>query len=382
MVLDTTVMNVSISEVVDGPRHDGAAGSARDHGLRAGDGGVHDDRREARGQVRAQADLRDRARGLRGRFADHRAEPQRRGAPGRLVVRRGDRRRPGDPRDRLPDGRELLGPGAGDGLWPARRNRGRGRGGRAVDRRFHHHRVDLAARVRRRDDHRDRHPALRPAEDPARARRERPRRSTSSGRRCRRPAWGWSSSGSSSPASGGWSSRPARSRSAGEEITPFGFSVVPFLIVGGLVFLGMFLRWEDRVARAGRPPLLRPELLKVPQLRGGLAMFVSGYLLMAGTFFVLPLYLQLVLGMDTLETGIKILPISIAMMIAAVVGARLADRRLASNDRASRAVSCSSWASSAPCPRSRPRSTRACSRPRWPSSGRAWASWCPSSGTS
>jgi MFS family permease len=55
-------------------------------------------------------------------------------------------------------------------------------------------------------------------------------------------------------------------------------------------------------------------------------MFVSGYLIMAGTFFVLPLYLQLVLGKDALHTGIAILPISIAMIIAAVIGGRLAAR--------------------------------------------------------
>ena len=54
-------------------------------------------------------------------------------------------------------------------------------------------------------------------------------------------------------------------------------------------------------------------------------MFVSSYLIMAGTFFVLPLYLQLVLGKDALETGVKILPISVAMILAALAGARLAD---------------------------------------------------------
>ena len=63
----------------------------------------------------------------------------------------------------------------------------------------------------------------------------------------------------------------------------------------------MFTSWEQRVVRPGGTPLLRPDLMKVPQLRGGLAMFVSGYLLMAGTFFVLPLYLQLVLGKDALR---------------------------------------------------------------------------------
>ncbi|MDQ2675294.1 MAG: MFS transporter [Actinomycetota bacterium] len=112
----------------------------------------------------------------------------------------------------------------------------------------------------------------------------------------------------------------------GEEITPFGLSAVPFVIAAGIVFLGLFRRWELHLEAQGRVPLLRPGLLKLPQLRGGLAMFVSSYLLMAGTFFVLPLYLQLVLGESTLDTGIKILPISVTMMIAAIVGSRIADR--------------------------------------------------------
>lgn len=112
----------------------------------------------------------------------------------------------------------------------------------------------------------------------------------------------------------------------GQRITPFGLSVVPFIVVAGVVILLLFRRWEQRQVRLGRTPLLRPDLLKVSQLRGGLTMFVSSYLLMAGTFFVLPLYLQLVIGDDTLETGIKILPISIAMILAALGGARLADR--------------------------------------------------------
>jgi MFS family permease len=110
----------------------------------------------------------------------------------------------------------------------------------------------------------------------------------------------------------------------GTEITPFGFSVVPFIIVAGAVILMIFRRFEQRLVRAGRAPLLRPDILKIPQMRGGLAMFVSSYLLMAGVFFVLPLYLQLVRGNDALETGIAILPISLAMMLCAVAGARLA----------------------------------------------------------
>jgi MFS family permease len=113
---------------------------------------------------------------------------------------------------------------------------------------------------------------------------------------------------------------------AGTEITPFGMSVVPFMIIAGLIVLGCFFRWEERVEREGRTPLLRADLLRIPQMRAGLSTIVSQYLILAGTFFVLPLYLQLVLGKNALETGLKILPISVTMMLAAMLGPRLATR--------------------------------------------------------
>jgi MFS family permease len=113
---------------------------------------------------------------------------------------------------------------------------------------------------------------------------------------------------------------------AGTKITPFGLSVVPFMILAGLFVLGLFARWEQRVVAAGRTPLLAPDLLHIPQMRAGLSTIVSQYVILAGTFFVIPLYLQLVLGNDALQTGLKILPISVTMMLSAVLGPRLATR--------------------------------------------------------
>jgi MFS family permease len=45
-----------------------------------------------------------------------------------------------------------------------------------------------------------------------------------------------------------------------------------------------------------------------------------------GTFFVLPLYLQTVLGYDALQTGIVLLPLSLSLLVFALGGARLAGR--------------------------------------------------------
>jgi MFS family permease len=112
----------------------------------------------------------------------------------------------------------------------------------------------------------------------------------------------------------------------GTAITPFGLSAAPFIILAGVVVLGAFARWEQREVRLDRTPLLAPDLLRIPQLRAGLSTVVSQYLILAGTFFVLPLYLQLVLNKDALQTGLKILPISVTMMLAASLGPRLAVR--------------------------------------------------------
>jgi MFS family permease len=110
----------------------------------------------------------------------------------------------------------------------------------------------------------------------------------------------------------------------GEEITPFGFSVVPFLILAGLGCLGGFVLWEERRERQGRDTLLDRSLLRIPQLRAGLTTLMMQQLILLGTFFVLPVYLQVVLGLDAFETGKRLFPMSVAMFIAAMAGPRLA----------------------------------------------------------
>jgi Na+/melibiose symporter-like transporter len=47
------------------------------------------------------------------------------------------------------------------------------------------------------------------------------------------------------------------------------------------------------------------------------------YFIIAGTFFILPLYLQTVLGLDAFESGLRMLPMSIAIFVMALAGSRL-----------------------------------------------------------
>jgi MFS family permease len=110
----------------------------------------------------------------------------------------------------------------------------------------------------------------------------------------------------------------------GQEITPFGFSAVPFLIVAGLGFLAAFAMWEERRERKELDTLLDRSLLRIEQLRAGLSTLLMQQLILLGTFFVLPVYLQVVLGLDAFESGKRLFPMSVSMFIAALAGPRLA----------------------------------------------------------
>lgn len=113
----------------------------------------------------------------------------------------------------------------------------------------------------------------------------------------------------------------------GVEITPLGFSVVPFLILGGLGLLAAFASWEERQERLGRDALLDLALTRIVHLRAGASTLVMQQLIIMGTFFVLPVYLQVVLGLDAFETGKKLVPMSVMMLLAALAGPRAAARR-------------------------------------------------------
>ena len=109
-------------------------------------------------------------------------------------------------------------------------------------------------------------------------------------------------------------------------ITPLGFSLTIWMITGGALLLWAFTVWQRRREKTGADPLVHLSLLRIPPLRAGLAGLFSQNLILMGVFFVVPLYLQLVLGLNALQTGVKMLPISITMFLAAAAGSRLSTR--------------------------------------------------------
>jgi hypothetical protein len=105
-----------------------------------------------------------------------------------------------------------------------------------------------------------------------------------------------------------------------------GLSPVIWLITGGALVLLLFLSWEDRLIAQGKEPLINLPRLRNPVLRGGLISFMFQYLLQAGLFFVVPLFLSVALGLSAIATGVRILPLSVTLLIAAVGVPRLFPR--------------------------------------------------------
>jgi Na+/melibiose symporter-like transporter len=96
-----------------------------------------------------------------------------------------------------------------------------------------------------------------------------------------------------------------------------GLSPTFWLIIGGLVAIRLFMVHIRRVEAAGREPLVTPSLFKNRQMTGGLLMFFFQFVVMMGLFFVIPLYLSVALGLSAIDTGLKIAPLSFAMLLAA-----------------------------------------------------------------
>jgi MFS family permease len=105
-----------------------------------------------------------------------------------------------------------------------------------------------------------------------------------------------------------------------------GVSPTTWLVLAGLLIVYGFLRWEERVQARGGEPLLRPEILRVRQLSGGLTMFFFQFLIQAGVFFTVPLFLSVALGLSALQTGARLLPLSAALLLSAVGIPRLLPR--------------------------------------------------------
>jgi EmrB/QacA subfamily drug resistance transporter len=103
-----------------------------------------------------------------------------------------------------------------------------------------------------------------------------------------------------------------------------GWSSVQTLGIGAMALLGLagFAALERRTAQ----PLLRVERLADRAVGGGFALMLAASAVLFGTFLLLSVYMQDVLGAAPLETGLAFLPLALAAGAGAHVGSQLVSR--------------------------------------------------------
>ena len=114
-----------------------------------------------------------------------------------------------------------------------------------------------------------------------------------------------------------------------------GGEAVGLLLAIGAISLAAFAWWLVRRKREGKPTLIDPALFTSALFRLG----ISGQLLqnvaLGGAMITIPIYLQMVLEYNALEAGLSLAPLSLSMFATAIVaGRRSGNRRPASIIRA------------------------------------------------
>jgi EmrB/QacA subfamily drug resistance transporter len=110
-----------------------------------------------------------------------------------------------------------------------------------------------------------------------------------------------------------------------------GGEAVGLLLALGLVSLGLLAWWLVRRKRAGKATLLDPDLFKAKLFRFGVSGQVLQQIGLGGTMIALPIYLQIVLEYSAMGAGLSIAPLSLSMFaVALIAGKRAGKRRPAS----------------------------------------------------
>jgi EmrB/QacA subfamily drug resistance transporter len=103
--------------------------------------------------------------------------------------------------------------------------------------------------------------------------------------------------------------------------------VLAILAVGGIALAGL-ASWLVRRKRQGKPTLIDPDLFRSKHFRLGISEQMLQQIALGGLMIALPIYLQMVLEYNAMQAGLSIAPLSLSMFgVAMLVGRRAGRRR-------------------------------------------------------
>ena len=101
-----------------------------------------------------------------------------------------------------------------------------------------------------------------------------------------------------------------------------GGDYVVLLIAIGALALWALARWLVRRHREGKVTLLDPDLFRLPHFRVGITGQMLQNITLGGAMIALPIFLQIKLEYDALETGLSLAPLSLTMFAVAILAGR------------------------------------------------------------
>jgi EmrB/QacA subfamily drug resistance transporter len=105
-----------------------------------------------------------------------------------------------------------------------------------------------------------------------------------------------------------------------------GESVALLLVLGG-VAMAALVYWLVRRKREQKATLLDPGLFSSTMFRAGISGQMLQQIALGGTMIVLPIYLQMVLEYNAMQAGLSLAPLSLTMFAIALLAGRRAGRR-------------------------------------------------------
>ncbi len=100
------------------------------------------------------------------------------------------------------------------------------------------------------------------------------------------------------------------------------------LLAAGAIAIGALVYWLVRSKRRAKPTLLDPDLFKARLFRLGISQQLLQQIALGGSMIVLPIFLQMVLEYNALGAGLSLAPLSLSMFgVALFAGKKAGDRR-------------------------------------------------------
>jgi hypothetical protein len=110
-----------------------------------------------------------------------------------------------------------------------------------------------------------------------------------------------------------------------------GAEAVGGVIAVGLLGLAGLAYWLRRRKREGKETLIDPGLFALPHFRLGISQVMMQNIILGGAMIALPIFLQMTLEYNAMQTGLTLAPLSLTMFATALLAGKRAAKRRSSS---------------------------------------------------